>query len=79
VETTCTKRKGDGLTSCTLNEQYEIQGAILFQIRYCKKKLQIVKEAASMQSVDMAIVTKLESEININEKQSMDCFNVLMF
>ena len=43
----------------------------LFQIRYCKKKLQIVKEAASMQSVDMAIVTKLESEININEPQSM--------
>ena len=44
----------------------------LFQIRYCKKKLQIVKEAASMQSVDMAIVTKLEGEININEPQSMD-------
>ena len=44
----------------------------LFQIRYCKKKLQIVKEAASMQSVDMAIVTKLESVININEPQSMD-------
>ena len=44
----------------------------LFQIRYCKKKLQIVNEADSMQSVDMAIVTKLESEININEPQSMD-------
>ena len=28
METRCTKRKGDGLTSCTLNEQYEIQGAI---------------------------------------------------
>jgi hypothetical protein len=27
----------------------------LFQIRYCKKKLEIVKEAASMQSTDMAI------------------------
>jgi hypothetical protein len=44
----------------------------LFQICYCKKKLQIVKEAASMQSTDMAIVTKLESAININEPQSMD-------
>ena len=39
----------------------------LFQIRYCKKKLQIVKEAASMQSTDVVIVTKLESAININE------------
>ena len=46
----------------------------LFQIRYCKKKLQIVKEAASMQSVDMAIVTKLESEININELATVNGF-----
>jgi hypothetical protein len=44
----------------------------LFQIRYYKKKLQIVKEAASIQSTDTAIVTKLESAININEPQSMD-------
>jgi hypothetical protein len=44
----------------------------LFQIRYCKKKLQFVIEAASMQSTDMAIVTNLESAININEPQSMD-------
>jgi hypothetical protein len=47
-------------------------GAIFIRIRYCKKKLQIVKEAASMQSTDMVLVTKLESAININEPQSMD-------
>jgi hypothetical protein len=30
LETKCTKRKGDGLTSCTLNEQYEIQCSAYF-------------------------------------------------
>jgi hypothetical protein len=30
LETRCTKRKGDGLTSCTLNEQYEIQCSAYF-------------------------------------------------
>jgi hypothetical protein len=44
----------------------------LFQIRYYKNRFQIVKEAASLQSTDMTIVTKLESAININEPQSMD-------